>query len=160
MIPQMSTSPSESPAGEPRAAITELARSECLELLARNHFGRVAVAIGDGPPAIRPVNYVFDQRSQSVAFQTAGGSKLLGVLKSKNAAFEIDAIDATQHAGWSVVIHGVAEEVTDPSELVRLGELGLDPWVPGFKSHWVRIRAYVVSGRRLGPPAAVPRPSA
>jgi nitroimidazol reductase NimA-like FMN-containing flavoprotein (pyridoxamine 5'-phosphate oxidase superfamily) len=129
--------------------MVELPREECLELLAGTRFGRLAVAIGDGPPAIRPVNYMFDRRSQSVVFRTASGSKLHGLLSSSQASFEIDWFDEQARSGWSVIIQGRAEEITDPSEVVRLTEAGLDPWVPGFMRHWVRIRAFTVSGRRL-----------
>ncbi len=94
-----------------------LSREECLQLLASHNFGRLAVAMNS--PVIRPVNYVFDERSQSVAFRTANGSKFDGMLINGNAAFEIDGIDAGSHTGWSVIILGMAEEVTGASELRR-----------------------------------------
>lgn len=124
-----------------------LSREECLQLLASYNFGRLAVAMDS--PVIRPVNYVFDERSQSVAFRTANGSKFHGMLINGNAAFEIDGIDAGSHTGWSVIIVGMAEEVTGASELRRLNGLGLEPWAPGRKAHWMRIRAWTVSGRRI-----------
>ena len=142
-------SDSASSASKPAKQLLELARSECLELLSTEQFGRVAVALGDAPPAIRPVNYVFDRRSQSVVFVTAPGSKLHGLLTASQASFEIDGIDTETRTGWSVIIQGRAEEITDPSELARVAELGLDPWGPLSKGRWVRIRAYTVSGRRL-----------
>lgn len=124
-----------------------LSREECLQLLASHNFGRLAVAMDS--PVIRPVNYVFDERSQSVAFKTANGSKFHGILINGNAAFEIDGIDAGSHTGWSVIIVGMAEEVTGASELRRLNGLGLESWAPGRKAHWMRIRAWTVSGRRI-----------
>jgi nitroimidazol reductase NimA-like FMN-containing flavoprotein (pyridoxamine 5'-phosphate oxidase superfamily) len=127
----------------------ELARVECLRLLASSHFGRVAVVLGEGPPLIRPLNYVFDERSQCVAFRTTLGSKLHGLLRSKEAAFEIDSVDPATRTGWSVVIIGVTEEVSDPAEVRRLETLGLDVWAPGHRRHWVRIRAWTVTGRRI-----------
>jgi hypothetical protein len=48
-----------------------------------------------------------------------------------------------------VIIHGVAAEMTMPGDLGHLPELGLEPWAPGHKPHWVRIRASTVSGRRI-----------
>jgi hypothetical protein len=48
---------------------------------------------GEGPRAIRPVNYVFDERSQSVVFRTALGSKFYALLSAAHAAFEVDGID-------------------------------------------------------------------
>src|SRR5438067_10432905 len=107
-----------------------LSREECMKLLASHSFGRLAVNTGSGAPVIRPVNYVFDERSQSVVFRTAVGSKLHALLRSARAAFEIDAIDAGSRTGWSVIIIGVTERITNQTELQRLSRLGLDPWVP------------------------------
>jgi uncharacterized protein len=131
----------------PTSEMLVLQRDECLRLLASNTFGRLAVA-GDNP-VIRPVNYIFDERSQSVLFRTADGSKFHALLMSANAAFEIDGIDAGSRTGWSVIILGMADEITNPTELCRLGKLGLEPWAPGHKRHWLRIRAWTVTGRRI-----------
>jgi nitroimidazol reductase NimA-like FMN-containing flavoprotein (pyridoxamine 5'-phosphate oxidase superfamily) len=137
------------PPTAPPLEMVELTRSECLGLLAATHFGRLAVAVQDGPPAIRPVNYVFDDRSQSVVFRTASGSKFSRLMIASSASFEIDGIDQGTRTGWSVIIQGVTEEITDKSEIVRLAGTGLDPWAPGYKGHWVRIRAFTVTGRSL-----------
>jgi hypothetical protein len=48
-----------------------------------------------------------------------------------------------------VIIVGEAEEVTDPAEADRLEGFELEPWAPGAKTHWVRIRATSASGRRI-----------
>lgn len=133
------------------AEMRELKRDECLELLGRGTVGRVAVDAGGGAPAIRPVNYLFEADSQSIVFRTAQGSKLQGLLMTSRAAFEIDGIDPVQQTGWSVVVVGMAEQVSSPSDLRRLEQSGLDPWGPGEKPHWMRIRATTVSGRRIVP---------
>jgi uncharacterized protein len=129
----------------------ELTRDECLELLASNHFGRLAVSLGDGAPLIRPVNYVFDDRSQCVVFRTAAGTKLHALLRAVEAAFEIDGADLSNRTGWSVIIRGVPKQVTDPREIRRLNTLALEVWDPGPAPHWARIRARTVSGRRIAP---------
>jgi uncharacterized protein len=134
---------------ELRSKLLELPRAECLNLLGRTHFGRLAVSTGEGAPIIRPLNYVFDTRSQSVVFRTAQDTKLHGLLRAKEAAFEIDGIDPGGRTGWSVVVIGMAEEITSTSEIRRLGQLALEVWAPGPRSHWVRIRARTVSGRRI-----------
>ncbi len=82
-------------------------------------------------------------------FRTAYGSKLQGALLSRKAAFEIDGIDPVARTGWSVVAVGVAEEISNPVDLRRLERADFEPWAPGPKPHWVRIRAATVSGRRL-----------
>jgi uncharacterized protein len=130
----------------------DLPRAECLRLLAANRFGRLAVALSDGAPVIRPVNYSFDEPSQSVVFRTSQGSKLHAVLQVGEAAFEIDGVDEGSQTGWSVIIHGVAEPVTNQTDVRRLDALGVTPWAPGHKRHWVRIRARTVTGRRIEHP--------
>jgi nitroimidazol reductase NimA-like FMN-containing flavoprotein (pyridoxamine 5'-phosphate oxidase superfamily) len=128
--------------------IVELTRSECLTLLASTSLGRVVVTIGDRP-IIRPVNYVFDEPSQSVVFRTGQGSKFYALVQSAVAAFEIDAIDETARCGWSVIVTGITEQVSQPVDVERLNRLGLESWAPEPKPHWIRIRARAVSGRRI-----------
>jgi uncharacterized protein len=136
--------------------LVEIAREECLSLLAAHHFGRLAVSTGEGAPLIRPVNYVFDDRSQSVVFRTARGSKFHALLRSAKAAFEIDGIDEQTRTGWSVIMRGVTDEVLGPTEIRRLENLGLEFWAPGQKAHWMYIRAWTVSGRRIVVEPAAP----
>ncbi len=143
-------------ARRPASETLELSRPECLRLLSATNFGRIAVTGAHGP-IIRPVNYVFDEPSQAVIFRTAPGSKLRALLTSGKAAFEVDGTDPPGGTGWSVIIFGATEEVTNKSELRRLETIGVDSWAPGSKERWVRIRANVVSGRRIM--MAPPRPA-
>ena len=146
------TSQSSNGVHAPATALLELDRAECLRLLAATSVGRVAVNVPDWPPVVRPVNYVFDEPSQSVLFRSARGSKLHALLHSARAAFEIDGTEPDSRAAWSVIVVGVTEEVTRPLEIARLEHLGLKPWAPGPKPHWIRIRAGTVSGRRIAVP--------
>jgi len=127
----------------------ELPREECLRLLASHSFGRLAVSMGERAPVLRPVNYLFDDASQSVVFRTAVGSGFHALLRSVEGTFEIDGVEEHARTGWSVIMSGVAEEVTNPNEVSRLDGLDLDSWAPGPKAHWMRIRASNVSGRRI-----------
>lgn len=131
------------------SALLELSREECLELLSTHRFGRLAVVMSDGAPVIRPVNYIFDRRSQAVVFRTARGSKFHALLHAAKAAFEIDGIDEGARTGWSVIVAGVTGEISTASDIRRLDRLGLEPWAPGAKPHWVGICAFRVSGRRI-----------
>ena len=65
------------------------------------------------------------------------------------ATFEFDGTDPVDRTGWSVIVVGEAEEVTDPAELDRLAGFELEPWAPGVRTHWVRLRATSASGRRV-----------
>jgi uncharacterized protein len=128
----------------------ELDRAECLRLLAAGTVGRVVVnSPNRSQPVIRPVNYVFDDASQSVLIRSDVGSKLFALLCAVRATFEIDGIDPVDRVGWSVIIEGFTEEITNPIDLRRIQQLGLEPWAPGRKGHWIRIRASTVSGRRI-----------
>jgi nitroimidazol reductase NimA-like FMN-containing flavoprotein (pyridoxamine 5'-phosphate oxidase superfamily) len=129
--------------------VVELDREECRRLLAGTSLGRLAINVPGWPPVIRPVNYVFDQSSGSVVFRSAQGSKFTALLLSGQAAFEIDGVEPQDETGWSVIVVGVVEEITNAVEISRLERLGLRPWAPGDKPHWLRIRSMVVSGRRI-----------
>ena len=48
-------------------------------------------------------------------------------------------------------VQGPVEEVTNTAETSRFAQLGLQPWAPGDKPHWIRIRTTVVTGRRISP---------
>jgi len=141
------------------STLTEIARDECLRLLGANAVGRVVVirpAIET--PVIRPVNYVFDEASQSVVFRCIPGTKFASLMRASRAWFEIDGIDGDRRTGWSVIIAGVTEVVTQSAEVRRLDSIGLDSWIAGQNAEWVRINARVVSGRRLcAAPAATER---
>ena len=134
------------------AELRELERDECVELLASASIGRLAVSPPDWrtAPVIRPVTYVFDRGSQSVVFRTSRGSKFTALLLSGQAAFETDGIDPESKTGWSVIVQGPIEEVKNEADIHRIQRLGLSPWAPGELPHWIRLRATVVSGRRIG----------
>ena len=127
----------------------ELTKSECFELLAHEHLGRVAV-VDDLGPVVFPVNFVLDRHM--VVFRTDEGTKLDAACRGSRVAFEIDGTDAAAHTGWSVVVRGEAVEVTDPAELARLRKLPLNPWAPGAKTHYVRILPAALTGRRIWAP--------
>jgi len=129
--------------------LVELGREECVRLLAGGTIGRIAVNSPGWPPLIRPVLYVFDEPTQSVLFRSADGSKLTSLLRSERAAFEIDGIDAADRLGWSVIVVGPVEEIAAPDPLERVCRARVRPWVDVELPRCMRIRATVVSGRRL-----------
>ncbi|HET9720977.1 MAG TPA: pyridoxamine 5'-phosphate oxidase family protein [Solirubrobacteraceae bacterium] len=130
-------------------AIFELTRRESLDLLATCHVGRLAVHGGGVAPIVRPLNYVFDPRAQAVVFRTAHGTKMHSLLHETHATFEVDEFDPDTQTGWSVLITGVTEPLVRRDDIRRAEALGLEPWVTGERTNWVRIRAWTVSGRRV-----------
>jgi len=129
--------------------LVDLDRPECLRLLTMAAVGRVVVLAPGGTPVIRPVNYVLDEASQSVAFRCIQGTKLVSLLHSAHAWFEVDEFDHSGRTGWSVIIGGPAEAVNRREEARRLDGLALDSWVTGPDAVWIRVHTRVVSGRRI-----------
>jgi nitroimidazol reductase NimA-like FMN-containing flavoprotein (pyridoxamine 5'-phosphate oxidase superfamily) len=126
---------------DPRTGIDALDRKACLELLRTVPLGRVVMVVG-GSPHIVPVNFAVD--GEAVVFRTDEGTKLRAAERGR-VAFEADHYDPATQAGWSVVIHGEAEELADPPAGVDV-----DPWAGGEKAHWIRIGATSITGRRVG----------
>ena len=124
--------------------ITVLSEHEAWQLLGTARVGRLATVI-DRQPDIFPVNFVVD--GQSLVFRTAEGSKLLQLIVNSGVAFEVDSWH--ERSGWSVVVKGEAAEVTDQADLDHIDTLGLTPWVPTVKNHFIRIKAAEISARRF-----------
>lgn len=123
-----------------------LTREECMELLQyKSYVGRVAFIEG-GRPMVLPVNYLAD--GDSVVFSTRRGSKL-SRLREAPVAFEVDASRPLRSSGWSVLVQGIAREVTDPQERESLRRGPLKSWAFPRAEHWVRISIDKISGRRI-----------
>jgi uncharacterized protein len=124
-----------------------LPEDKCLELLASQTVGRIAVVLDD-QPLIFPVNYILEARI--VIFRTDPGTKLAWATHGR-VAFEIDSTDLHYREGWSVLVQGIGDEITDApdawAESIRARALA--PWASGAKDHWVAIAAPVISGRRI-----------
>jgi nitroimidazol reductase NimA-like FMN-containing flavoprotein (pyridoxamine 5'-phosphate oxidase superfamily) len=130
--------------------LDEISAGECWELLGTQGIGRVAVVVGHYP-LVFPVNYMLDDRS--VLFRTGAGTKLHSIHRS-NVTFEVDSIDVAHHSGWSVLLKGVAQElsVVRHRSTVSRAELGgATPWAPGDRNHFIRIVADEITGRRIRP---------
>ena len=125
-----------------------LTTAECRELLDRHHFGRLGLMNYVGVfPSIIPVNYLLDE--DKIVIRTDAGSKLNAALRGAPVAFEVDGVDETRQVGWSVVVRGHAEEVTDEDKLAKLRQTPLLAWHPGPNPRFVQINARQVSGRRI-----------
>jgi|SRR5262245_40460001 len=129
----------------------QLSADECLRLLTQHHLGRIAVIDDDGP-MILPVTYVVD--GESVLFRTdQAGTLQAAAYGADQVAFEVDAIDECNRTGWSVLVRGTAEQVTESADVDRLRRLPLYPWVPGAETSYARIEPTLVSGRRVSVPS-------
>src|SRR5690349_8530013 len=84
----------------------------CLEYLHSATLGRVAFRSGEVVD-IFPVNYACD--GSIVIYRTAAGTRLARAPR-EHVAFEADGWDAEHGTGWSVVLRGVALDVTDGAD--------------------------------------------
>lgn len=139
-----------------RNGLEVLGRDESLRLLASTTLGRIGITSG-ALPTVLPVNFrlVGDQ----IVFRTGTGSKLEAATDNTVVAFEVDDMDPVWHTGWSVVVTGVAREVTDPEELERIEVSSIPHWAPDHATRVVAISTEMVSGRRIlaaGQPRALP----
>jgi hypothetical protein len=130
-----------------RAGLEILHLGDCFLLLKSVPVGRVGFIARD-EVVILPVNFAVD--GQDVVFATGAGSKLSSVEVGHYVGFEADSFDAGTRAGWSVVVKGFAEVVTEDDEAARLDGLGLTSWGGAAGGRvWVRIRPVSISGRRI-----------
>lgn len=128
-------------------AFRALDRQECLRLLSKVPIGRV-VYTRKALPAVLPVNFSLDADSAVVLF-TSSGSDLVRAIDGVVVAFEVDDFRAETQSGWSVVVTGRAEIVTDPDEHERLSRTGPRSWMPVRDGVFVRIESELVTGREL-----------
>jgi nitroimidazol reductase NimA-like FMN-containing flavoprotein (pyridoxamine 5'-phosphate oxidase superfamily) len=134
----------------PNEGLRVLTYDECVTLLRRHCFGRLALGI-QGWPAILPVNYLYD--GTSVVIRTAPGAKV-DEAPMTAVAFEIDDADRFGDWGWSVLVQGPAFDITTSADELseHLRNLPVHPWVPGARDHWLKIAAVRISGRAFGQP--------
>ncbi len=138
---------------EPRQ-MEELSRAESLRLLGTVSFGRVGFTVR-GMQAIRPVNHLME--GERVIIRTREWSDLVAVASGGGAtvAYEADYIDTELHLGWSVIVRGQLQAVSDADEAARYRDR-LSSWAPGRRDDVLFIEPVFVSGIRLVEPTAGP----
>jgi uncharacterized protein len=120
----------------------------CADLLASSTLGRLGVIV-DGRPEIFPVNHVYDRQTGCVAFPTNGRTKLHAALDWPWVAFEVDGLERDGGAGWSVLVVGRAETITDPEDITRVAQNRHVLWAGGEAVTWIRIVPSKMTGRRI-----------
>lgn len=119
-----------------------------MRLLGSVSIGRV-VFTARALPAVRPVCHLVD--GDHIIIRTDHNAAITSELRAEAGtvvAYEADAIDMSEHLGWSVVVVGVAHRLIDPDEAV-LYRRALRPWVTGAKDQVIAIHADMVTGYRL-----------
>ncbi len=124
--------------------IVDLSPQECWEILDRERFGRLALAV-HGDPDIFPINFLVDDGK--LLMRTAPGTKLTELVINAAVAVETDGRDGDE--AWSVVLKGVARMVESFSETYADDAKALETWLPSDKPIYVEIAARSLSGRRF-----------
>jgi uncharacterized protein len=85
-----------------------------------------------------------------VLFRTSEGS-VLSHAAFKQVAFEVDHADEATRTGWSVLVHGHADDIGDAIDATsqRLRRLSLVTWAPGRRDRWFVVRPSQITGRRI-----------
>lgn len=132
---------------------TAIPPGRCMDLIHPGGVGRVGfMPEGGFAPVILPVNYLV--RDGEVVFRTRDRGVIAGHLPG-TVAFEVDWVDGAMSEGWSVLVTGRAEPVTDGAEAASLrASAPVRPWAGGEHGLFVRVVVYEVSGRRVGGRAA------
>ncbi|MFC8448897.1 helix-turn-helix domain-containing protein [Kitasatospora sp. NPDC057223] len=130
----------------PHPRLGSLTPDECWDRLSDHGVGRVALSAESGP-AVLPVNYLVDARS--LVYRTARRG-IAAVAEGSEVAFEVDQVNELLSDGWSVLVVGSAEHITDIDTVRRLADQpGAVPWAPGPRDLWVRVVPSRVTGRSI-----------
>jgi nitroimidazol reductase NimA-like FMN-containing flavoprotein (pyridoxamine 5'-phosphate oxidase superfamily) len=130
----------------------ELNSAEAMRLLSSVDYGRVVFNM-QALPAIRPVNHLVDD--DMIVIRTRLTSAISSAMQSTErlvVAYEADSFDSQTRTGWSVVVTGHAETLTDPDTVARYERL-LHPWV-NHADTVVAIEPEIVTGLRIAAPPA------
>ncbi|WP_245984318.1 helix-turn-helix domain-containing protein [Streptomyces tateyamensis] len=131
-------------AAAPRPILWKLEPEECRDRLGTHGVGRVALSTPAGP-AVLPVNYTV--LGGAIVYRTAPDTVTAAAAGSE-VAFEVDQVDEALRQGWSVLVVGRAERVTEPDAVQLLTEqAAAEPWAGGKRDLWVRINPTRVTGR-------------
>lgn len=133
---------------KPPEEVEVLRDNDCIKLLRAHDLGRIALLDKEARPLIFPVNYFFDEGV--VVFRTAPGTKL-GLAPGTHVSFEIDGWDPVEDVGWSVLVKGIAHDITQPRGMptARMRYWPVRPRAPGSREHWIGIWANEITGRRF-----------
>jgi hypothetical protein len=84
-----------------------------------------------------------------VVFRTSPYGVLSALERHTRVAFEIDDIDEQRETGWSVLVLGSAERITQEYTLSSLWSDGPVPWASGTRNLFIAITPDTISGRTV-----------
>lgn len=122
-----------------------LSNRDAVALLASAAVGRVVFTVA-ALPAVVPITFAV--HGDAVVMRTGADTRLASAADGGVLAFEADDVDPVARRGWSVVVTGIAEVVTDPVQRAVIYGL-VEPFAPGANDVAVRLPLTVVTGRRV-----------
>lgn len=122
---------------------------ECLRLLAGVRIGRVALT-RDALPVILPV--AFRLVGWDAVIRTGPGAVREAGRRQLVPCLEADSCATDWSSGWSVLVTGRAELLTEPHALATVRQLALPDWRRTINGEdhddvFVRIQTELISGR-------------
>jgi nitroimidazol reductase NimA-like FMN-containing flavoprotein (pyridoxamine 5'-phosphate oxidase superfamily) len=131
---------------ESSSHFAELSFADCERHLAAHKAGRVGLNAPTGPQ-ILPVTYTY--YASKIVFRTSPYGVLSSLERHTRVAFEIDDIDEERETGWSVLVLGSAERITQEYTLTSLWSNGPVPWASGTRNLFIAITPDKISGRTV-----------
>ncbi|MEV4996949.1 pyridoxamine 5'-phosphate oxidase family protein [Streptomyces niveus] len=126
--------------------LMRLTERECWDRLGTHGVKRLGLR-RDTAPVIVPVNFLVDGRT--VVYRTRPESIGAGT----PLALEADHLDEERMRGWSVLLTGTTEHITDPTTTNTLtSRSGSRPWAGGSRTLWIRLLPEEISGRVIDVP--------
>lgn len=140
--------PPTSPAQPAPGKVGHLDEARVRERLGRARIARLGYVDQRGPLMV-PVNVAVDAE-QRVIFHTARESALAG-LDGHNVAIEVDGFDRATRSGWSILVRGVARDVTEAKDAsaVALLRAAVDCWAPGPRDRVFVVLPLSIDGRHI-----------
>jgi nitroimidazol reductase NimA-like FMN-containing flavoprotein (pyridoxamine 5'-phosphate oxidase superfamily) len=133
----------------PSRALLELEEREALALASTAPVGRLCF-VRDERLFVSPVNFLLEARD--VLLRTAEDTDVLDAARHRcTAALEVDDLVEWSRSGWSVLVRGRLEEVTDQQTVERVLAAPLRPWAGGRRDRVVRLAGVEVTGKRIEP---------
>jgi len=129
-----------------------LSEPECVELLRSRSVGRIALS-ASSLPFVVPVRYVVDR--DRILMRTGQNTRMAAATSDAVVAFQVDDFDAALDAGWSVMVQGLAREVSGDAASDPDAEQILSSWVGPMPARSFSIPLAIVRGQRLHPLGAL-----
>ncbi len=130
------------------AGLELLSAQECIDLLRTRTVGRIGLS-ASSLPFVVPVRYVVDDHR--ILMRAGRDTRMAAATSDAVVAFEVDEFDHDMDAGWSVMVQGLAREVTATALVDPAAEAVLSSWVGPAPAQCFSIPIEIVSGARLHP---------